>query len=149
MLSDRTIRALEGIEKASRGGVKVKHLFKIMTNHTDLWFQAYSNIYANKGAVTRGVTNNTMDGMSEDRIKNLIQMLKAKHYLPTPVKRVYAPKPNGKLRPLGVPIGDDKLVQEVIRILLERIYEPIFTDTSHGFRPKRSCHTALISMRKY
>lgn len=149
MLSNRTIKALEGIEKASLGGFGVKHLFKIMTNHTDLWFQAYVNIYANKGAVTKGVTSNTLDGMSKDRIENLIQMLKGKQYLPTAVKRVYVPKPSGKLRPLGLPTGDDKLVQEVIRILLERVYEPIFTDTSHGFRPKRSCHTALTTMRTY
>lgn len=149
MLSDRTNKALEGIEKASMRGFGVKHLFKIMTNRTDLWLKAYENIYANKGAVTKGINNNTLDGMSYERFKNLIQMLKGKQYLPTPVKRIYIPKSNGKQRPLGIPIGDDKLVQEVIRVLLERVYEPVFSNMSHGFRPKRSCHTALTFMRKY
>lgn len=149
MLSVRTIKALEGIQKASNNGFKAKNLFKIMTNHKGLWLQAYANIYANKGALTKGINNNTLDGMSEDRIMNLIKMLKEKQYRPTPVKRVYISKKNGKLRPLGIPTGDDKIVQEVVRLLLETIYEPVFSDYSHGFRPQKSCHTALRFIQRY
>lgn len=144
VLSERTSNALTGISKATlQKGVRIKHLFRIMTHYPELWMEAYANIYANKGAVTRGVDNNTLDGMCQDRISNLISLLKDGRYKPGPVKRVYIPKKNGKRRPLGVPSGDDKLVQEVVRILLEVVYEPVFSDRSHGFRPQRSCHTAL------
>jgi len=119
-----------------------------MTHYPDLWTQAYGRIYANKGALTHGVTDNTMDGMCEDRIKNLIKTLKEGRFRPKPVRRAYIPKKNGKRRPLGVPTGDEKLVQEVVRMLLERIYEPVFSDKSHGFRPHRSCHTALIQIKE-
>jgi len=142
MLSEYINRKLEAIEQASRKGVKVKDLSRLM-NHPAIWFQAYANIYSNKGAVTKGVDNTTMDGFSEDRVLNLIKLLKERLYRPKPVRRVYIPKANGKLRPLGISSGDDKLVQEVIRIILERIYEPVFSTQSHGFRPNRSCHTAL------
>lgn len=144
MLSDKTISALTGISKATlKKGVRIKHLFRIMTHSPDLWMLAYTNIYANNGAVTRGIDNNTLDGMCADRIENLIKLLKDGRYKPQPVRRVYIPKKNGKRRPLGIPRGDDKLVQEVVKLLLEKIYEPVFSDKSHGFRKSRSCHTAL------
>lgn len=144
MLSDKTISALTGISKATlKKGVRIKHLFRIMTHSPDLWMLAYTNIYANNGAVTRGIDNNTLDGMCSDRIENLIKLLKDGRYKPQPVRRVYIPKKNGKRRPLGIPRGDDKLVQEVVKLLLEKIYEPVFSDKSHGFRKSRSCHTAL------
>ncbi|MCI0390667.1 MAG: reverse transcriptase domain-containing protein [Acidobacteria bacterium] len=146
MLSADTNRKLEAIERASRNEVKVKDLSRLM-NRPDIWFQAYANIYANEGAVTKGVDNTTMDGFSEDRALNLIKLLKERLYKPKPVRRTYIPKVDGKLRPLGIPSGDDKLVEEVVRIILERIYEPVFSNHSHGFRPKRSCHTALSQIQ--
>jgi group II intron reverse transcriptase/maturase len=146
MLSGNINRKLEAIEQASRNGVKVKDLSRLM-NRPAIWFQAYANIYANKGAMTKGVDGTTMDGFSEDRALNLIKLLKERLYKPKPVRRVYIPKANGKLRPLGISSGDDKLVQEVVRIILERIYEPVFSEHSHGFRPNRSCHTALSQIQ--
>jgi RNA-directed DNA polymerase len=146
MLSADINRKLEAIENASRKGVKVKDLSRLM-NHPAIWFQAYANIYSNKGAITRGVDETTMDGFSEDRALNLIKLLKESLYRPKPHRRVYIPKADGKRRPLGIPSGDDKLVQEVVRIILERIYEPVFSKHSHGFRPNRSCHTALSEIQ--
>lgn len=119
-----------------------------MTSHPDIWWHAYAKLARNKGAMTPGVDSSTLDGMSQKRIDRLIENLKSGEYRPRPVRRVYIPKKNGKRRPLGVPSADDKLVQEVVRILLEQIYEPVFSDHSHGFRPERSCHTALTEMKQ-
>jgi len=146
MLSADINRKLKAIEETTRKGVKVKDLSRLM-NHPAIWFQAYANIYSNRGAVTKGVDDTTMDGFSEDRVLNLIKLLKEGLYKAKPVRRVYIPKANGKRRPLGIPSGDDKLVQEVVRIILARIYEPVFSKHSHGFRPNRSCHTALSEIR--
>lgn len=151
MLSQRTLNALGGIGKASKSGAKVRKLHKIMCSNRDLWTQAYANIYANKGALTRGVNGNTLDGFGEDRVTHLIYLIQTGVYKPSPCRRVEIPKdprnPKGKTRPLGVPNGDDKLIQEVMRMLLEEIYEPVFSDWSFGFRPNRSCHTALNEIR--
>jgi RNA-directed DNA polymerase len=147
MRTETTIKAVDSIASVSKKGRQVNGLFRLMTNPEVLWKQAYANIYPNKGAITKGVNANTLDGFSEERANHLIGMLAKGQYCPKPVRRTYIPKKNGKLRPLGIPIGDDKLVQEVIRILLERIYEPIFSENSHGFRPGRSCHTALQQVR--
>ena len=142
MLTDGLERRLKGIEDASRKGRRVKDLYRMLYDE-DLWMLAYANVHANKGAATRGVNGDTLDGMSEARVRSIIGGLKEGTYRPRPVRRTYIPKANGKKRPLGIPTGTDKLVQEAVRILLERIYEPVFSDRSHGFRPGRSCHTAL------
>ena len=93
--------------------------------------------------MTAGTDGKTIDAMSLERMDRLIATLKDESYQPKPSRRTYIPKKNGKLRPLGIPSIDDKLVQEVVRMLLESIYENSFEDTSHGFRPNKSCHTAL------
>lgn len=142
MLSDTTIKRLSALGEISRQGKRVNGLFRLMENPL-LWEQAYVNIYSNKGAMTRGVDGTTMDGFSDERAVNIIKLLKEGRYSFNPSRRVYIPKANGKMRPLGIPTANDKLVQEVIRIILEQIYEPVFKDSSHGFRPHRSCHTAL------
>ena len=104
---------------------------------------AYGRIYANQGAMTPGVTQETVDGMSLAKIGRIIDAMRHERYRFRPVKRVYIPKKDGRLRPLGLPTWSDKLVGEVVRLLLEAYYEPTFSDRSNGFRPGRGCHTAL------
>ena len=116
----------------------------------DLYFLAYNHLYANNGAATKGANNDTADGFSEAKIINIIKSLSDETYQPTPVRRTYISKKSDpkKKRPLGIPTFTDKLVQEVLRMVLEAVYEPVFLNVSHGFRPKRSCHTALSSLKK-
>ena len=116
----------------------------------DIYYVAYKNLYANGGAGTKGVNEDTADGFSEAKIKRIIKSLAEETYTPTPVRRTYIAKQNNKAkkRPLGIPTFTDKLVQEVIRMILEAVYEPLFLECSHGFRPKRGCHTALKSLKK-
>lgn len=109
----------------------------------DFYLIAYDNIYAKEGNMTEGSDGKTIDGMSLSRIEKIINKLQDQSYQPNPARRTYIPKKNGKLRPLGIPSIDDKLVQEVLRMILNSIYDKHFSDRSHGFRPNRSCHTAL------
>ena len=128
----------------SRGerGLPLQSLYRQLYKPA-LYLQAYGKIYRNDGAMTPGVTEETVDGMSLTKIRSIIDALRFERYRWTPVRRTYIPKKNGKLRPLGMPTWSDKLLQEVIRSLLEAYYEPQFSDRSHGFRPGRGCHTAL------
>jgi len=114
----------------------------------EYYLRAYGKIYRNAGAMTKGTTEETVDGMDMQRIHNIIGFLKAERYGWTPVRRTEIPKANGKTRPLGIPTWSDKLLQEVLRALLEPYYEQRFSPTSHGFRPKRSCHSALRQVQK-
>lgn len=148
MLPDRAIKRLQALPDISKQGKRINGLFRLM-EVPELWLQAYANINANKGAMTPGVGSVTMDGCSAERAANLIELLKDGRYQPNPVRRTYVPKPNGKRRPLGMPSGDDKLVQEMVRMLLEQLYEPVFSNWSHGFRPHRSCHTALKQVERW
>ena len=109
----------------------------------DIYYAAYQKLYANRGATTKGIDDDTADGFSAHYIKELIHDLENGIYRANPVRREYIPKKNGKMRPLGIPSFRDKLLQEAVRMILEAIYEPVFDDHSHGFRPNRSCHTAL------
>ena len=113
----------------------------------DLYFIAYQKLYSNNGAATEGIDRDTADGFSEAKVEKLIASLADESYCPKPSRRIYLKKPNGKRRPLGIPSFSDKLVQEVLRMVLEAVYEPIFSETSHGFRPGRSSHTALCYAR--
>ncbi len=120
-----------------------------MIRHRDLFLAAYGKLYANEGATTPGVNpEDTVDGMSLARIDRIIGQLEAGTYQWTPAKRAYIGKKRGGKRPLGLPGWNDKLVQEVIRLILEAYYEPQFADSSHGFRPRRGCHTALETIRR-
>ena len=136
-------------DKSKNPEYRFQRLYRNLYN-PDFYLLAYKNIYANGGSMTPGVNGITIDGMSSQRIAKLIESLKDRSYQPNPARRTYIAKKNNpaKKRPLGIPSGDDKLVQEVIRMLLESIYEPNFSDAAHGFRPQRSCHTALTKIQK-
>jgi retron-type reverse transcriptase len=110
---------------------------------------AYARLYSNDGAMTEGATEETVDAMSLAKIEAIIDALRHERYRWTPVRRVYVPKKHGnKLRALGLPSWSDKLLQEVLRLILEAFYEPPFRDHSHGFRPERGCHTALTKIKE-
>ena len=146
-----TIETLERIGKnsATNRDEIFTRLYRYMLR-PDIYFVAYGKLYANKGAATKGVNEDTADGFSEDKIMDIIELLRDESYQPSPVRRTYIPKKSDptKKRPLGLPTFTDKLVQEALRMMLEAVYEPIFLNSSHGFRPKRSCHTALTSLKK-
>jgi len=143
---------IEILEKIKQNSTKNKdevftRLYRYMLR-PDLYYIAYKNLYANNGASTKGTNDDTADGFSSKKIDKIIQSLADESYKPSPVRRTYRKKSNGKKRPLGIPTFTDKLVQEVLRMILEAVYEPIFLDCSHGFRPNKSCHTALQSLKK-
>jgi len=105
---------------------------------------AKERIAQNKGANTPGVDGQVMDDMTPAVIIQLSQELTSNSYQPQPVKRRYIPKRHGdKMRPLGIPAARDKIVQSGIALILNALYEPIFRNCSHGFRPERSPITAL------
>ena len=112
----------------------------------DMYLRAYARLYKNDGAMTPGTTEETVDGMSQGKIAKIIEAIRYERWQWTPVRRVEIPKSNGKTRPLGMPTWSDKMVQEVIRSILEAYYEPQFSRHSHGFRPKRGCQTALTEI---
>lgn len=143
---------MEILENVKQNSAKNKdevftRLYRYMLR-PDLYYHAYQNLYANNGASTRGINKDTADGFSKAKINRIIKMLADETYSPHPSRRTYIQKANGKMRPLGIPTFTDKLVQEVLRMILEAVYEPVFLDCSHGFRPNRSCHTALKSIKK-
>jgi group II intron reverse transcriptase/maturase len=134
--------------KSQDSTYKFQRIYRNLYN-PEFYLLAYKNIYANGGSMTPGVDGETVDGMSLRRIERIITRLQDDSYQPNPARRTYIAKKNSnKKRPLGIPSGDDKLVQEVIRMILESLYEPNFSKQSHGFRPNRSCHTALIQIRE-
>lgn len=123
-------------------GLPLERLYRQLFNE-QLFLMAYGRIYANRGAMTPGVDGDTPDGMSLAKIRQIIDTLRGDRYRFAPVRRVNIEKKNGTLRPLGLPTWADKLVGEVVRLLLEAYYEPQFSERSHGFRVGRGCHTAL------
>ena len=133
--------------KACNSNYQYQRLYRNLYN-PEFYLTAYQKIQAKQGSMTAGADGKTVDGMGMKRINALIAKLRDFSYRPSPARRTYIPKANGKKRPLGIPSFDDKLVQEVVRMILESIYEPTFLNTSHGFRPKRSCHTALQYVQK-
>ena len=141
-------RVLNSLNEHSKdSSYKFERLYRILFNE-ELFYVAYQKIASNGGSTTKGSDGRSIDEMSLARVETLIASLKDESYQPHPSRRVHIPKKNGKTRPLGIPAFEDKLVQEVVRMILEAIYEGHFETTSHGFRPKRSCHTALLHIQK-
>lgn len=134
-------------EHAENPAYKYERLYRNFYN-SEFYYIAYQNIYSSQGNLTPGTDGKTIDGMSIKRIESIINRMRDYSYQPNPARRVNIPKPNGKTRPLGVPSLEDKLIQEITRMILEAIYEPTFSESSHGFRPNRSCHTAVNNIRQ-
>jgi retron-type reverse transcriptase len=133
------------IRNRGERGLPLKNLYRQLYN-PQFYFQAYVRLYSNDGAMTPDTTGETVDGMSKEKIKTMIDLIRQERWRWTPVKRVYIPKRSGKLRPLGLPSWSSKVMQEVVRQLLNAYFEPRFSDHSHGFRSGRGCHTALSEM---
>jgi group II intron reverse transcriptase/maturase len=135
------------LRERGRKSLPCAQLYRQMFNKS-LYLLAYGNIYPNKGAMTPGACGDTADGMSEAKIDDIIERMRHERYRFSPARRIYIPKRNGKLRPLGLPSWSDKLVGEVVRLLLETVFEPQFSGSSHGFRKGRGCHTALRKIQE-
>lgn len=110
----------------------------------ELWYAAYQKLNTNKGSNTPGIDGKTFHGVGKAHLDRLRERVLKGNFHWNPIRRIYMPKADGKkFRPLGIPSRDDRIVQEVIRMIIEPIFELSFSDHSHGFRPLRSCHTAL------
>jgi group II intron reverse transcriptase/maturase len=146
MLPTTAEKRLEQLPILSAQGKRINGLFNLMKCDS-LWDDALNRVARNKGAETPGVDGITFKDLGPEKLGRLKTRVFSNAYRPHPVRRVHIPKSNGKTRPLGIPTVEDRLVQEVVRSVLERIYEPVFSQHSHGFRPGRSCHTALENIK--
>jgi group II intron reverse transcriptase/maturase len=136
---------LDVVRDRGRRGLPLERVYRQLFN-PQLYLLAYGRVYASHGAMTPGADGETADGTSLAGIGRIIGAVRHERYRFQPVKRTYIPKKNGKKRPLGLPSWSDKILGEVIRLLLEAYYEPVFSANSHGFRPGRGCHTALTDV---
>jgi group II intron reverse transcriptase/maturase len=136
------------IQERGKRKLPIEDIYRQLYN-PDLYLRAYAKLYPNKGAMTQGSTSETVDAMALTKSNKIIEDLRYERYRRTPVRRIYIPKKQkGKFRPLGLPSWSDKLLQEVIRQILEAFYDCQFSDHSHGFRPGRGCHTALSTIKQ-
>jgi retron-type reverse transcriptase len=126
----------------NKNGIKFSGLHKLISDPEFLTI-AYIKLRKNKGLYTPGTDGETLDGLNFDKLKDLGRNIHTGFYKPRPVRRIMIDKVKGGQRPLGIPSAIDKIPQEAIRMILEHIYEPLFLPTSHGFRPRKSCHSAL------
>lgn len=110
---------------------------------------AYNTIKSNSGNMVKGADKETLDGINVPWFTETSRNLIEESWWPKPARRVYIPKPNGKMRPLGISSPRDKIVQQSMRMVLETLLEPKFSNLSHGFRPARGCHTALREVRDW
>src|SRR5437763_5456938 len=150
-MSQKTIARLERLQQLNSNRQWTNHdLYRLMYQE-DLYIIAYERIKSKPGNMTPGTDDKTLDGFSLATIQDIIQEMRTEQFHFRPVRQQFIPKPNGKMRKLGIPCVRDKVVQEVMRMILEAIYDspsaPYFEGTSHGFRPNHSCHTALQDIR--
>src|SRR6266436_4771260 len=142
----QTTEALLGLlRERGKRGLPLKRVYRQLYN-LNLYLTAYGRIYRNAGAMTPGVTEETVDAMSLEKMRDIIAAMRQERYQWQPARRTYIPKKNGKKRPLGMPVWSDKLLAEVIRMILDAYFDVQFSDHSHGFRTGRGCHTALQDM---
>src|SRR6266702_4721166 len=130
------------LRERGKRGLPLTRIYRQLFN-PNLYLTAYGRIYRNKGAMTPGVTEETADGMALEKIEAIIQAVRQERYQWQPARRTSILKKNGKKRPLGMPVWSDKLLAEVMRMILDAYFDATFSDHSHGFRPERGCHTAL------
>lgn len=142
----RKFTKLAEISSNKLNNVKFNDIYPLMYN-TKLFEIAYYKLKSNPGNMTPGIDKITLDGMSMAVFGEIIKTMKDESFQFKPGKRVEIPKANGKTRPLTIAPPRDKIVQEVMRMILEIIFEPTFSNNSHGFRPNRSCHTALRQVK--
>src|SRR5437588_5663355 len=140
MREARTI--LQLLRERGKQGLPLERVYRLLFN-PNLYLMAYGKIYRNHGAMTTGTTEETADGMSKDKIATIIDAVRHERYRWKPARRISIPKKDGRKRPLGIQSWPDKLLQEVVRLILDAYFEPQFSPHSHGFRPERGCHTAL------
>ena len=150
-MSQKTLERLEYLRKSNSNRCWVNNqLYRLMYKE-DLYIVAYERMKSKPGNMTAGTDKETLDGFSLETIREIIHEMRTEQFQFKPVRTTFIPKANGKMRKLGIPCVRDKVVQEVMHMILEAIYDsphvPYFSDASHGFRPNRSCHTALREMR--
>jgi retron-type reverse transcriptase len=144
------VNRLEGLFSRSQAFPKNaidRDLYKLICDK-ELLLIAYSNLKSKPGQLTPGITPTTLDGMSDMLLDQICSQLRDESFRFQPGRRIQIPKVSGGIRPLTIAPPRDKLVQEAMRMVLEAVFEPNFSDYSHGFRPKRSCHTALLEVSK-
>ena len=135
------------LRERGRKGLPCDELYRQMFNQS-LYLLAYGSIYSNQGAMTPGACDETADGMSEDKIDQIIEAMRGERYRFAPVRRVYIPKKNGKLRPLGLPIMVGQARRRSGAAPAGGVLRTEFSDHSHGFRTGRGCHTALRKVQE-
>ncbi len=148
MQVDTVQKRLESLPSLSKAGKRVNGLARLLATRT-LMDNSVNRTRGNRGTATPGIDGETLDGLTIERVNGWVRSMVEGSYRASPVKRVFIPKANGKLRPLGIPTYADRLVQNAQREILQRIYEPVFSIHSYGFRPGRSCHTALMQIQRY
>lgn len=117
--------------------------------NSDSLKESHKRLSGRKAIGVDGITKEEYDNNLDENIQDLIQRMKKQAYKPQPARRVYIPKAGSdKMRPLGIPSYEDKLVQDVIAQILNIIYEPVFLDFSYGFRPHRDCHGAIKKLNE-
>jgi retron-type reverse transcriptase len=150
-MSQKTLERLEHLQKLNSNRQWVNYDLYRLLYKEDLSIVAYERIKSKPGNMTPGTDKEPLDGFSPEDIREIIQEMKTEQFRFKPVRQQFIPKPNGKMRKLGMPCVRDKVVQEVMHMILEAIYDsphgPYFSNVSHGFRPNRSCHTALQEFR--
>ncbi len=138
---------LNMIQDRGKRQLPLDDVYRQLSN-PDMYLKSYAKLYRNTGAMTPGMTEETVDGMSMEKIATIIEAIRQEKWQWTPVRRREIPKRKGGKRPLGMPTWSDKVVQEIVRSILEAYYESPFSEHSHGFRPHRGCHTALEKIHK-